>query len=85
MLIRSSDAALVRAYRAETGVLWRARAVTDALLILLFALGVAAPLAYPVHAVPRRIAAHLLVLFWSLAALSFVVPYVADLVLSRAP
>jgi hypothetical protein len=70
--------------------------VADALLSLFFfTLGIAvlvsgyraviALLPNPVYAIPNRVAAHLIILFWALATLSFVAWYLADLKTWPAP
>jgi hypothetical protein len=70
--------------------------VADALLtFFFFTLGIAvlvsgyraviAVLPNPVYAIPNRVAAHLIILFWALAALSFVAWYLADLKLAPPP
>jgi hypothetical protein len=69
--------------------------VSDTLLSLFFfMLGVAvlvsgyraviALLPHPAHAMPHRVAAHLIILFWALATLGFVAWYLIDLRLAPA-
>jgi hypothetical protein len=70
--------------------------VADGLLtFFFFMLGIAivasgyrvviAVLPNPVYAIPHRAAAHLIILFWALAALGFVAWYLSDLELAPRP